>query len=219
MHLLLDLDNTLVDREQAFARWAEELVAQAGGGPADLAWLLRADADGLTPRRELAARIAERLLPDVARDDLEERLMMEHIEHVACSPAVLAHLRRLRGQGVRLTVLTNGTGRQQRAKLERTGLAALLDAVVISEEVGASKPDPAIFAAALAQAPSAPDTWMIGDHPEADIRGGAAAGLRTGWVSRGRPWPHAAPPTLQAPTLAALLDLLPTGAHRPGTVH
>lgn len=193
MHLLLDLDNTLVDREQAFARWAEELVAQAGGGPADLAWLLRADADGLTPRRELAARIAERLLPDVARDDLEERLMMEHIEHVACSPAVLAHLRRLRGQGVRLTVLTNGTGRQQRAKLERTGLAALLDAVVISEEVGASKPDPAIFA--------------------------AAAGLRTGWVSRGRPWPHAAPPTLQAPTLAALLDLLPTGAHRPGTVH
>lgn len=214
MHLLLDLDNTLVDRERAFARWAEGLVTEAGGGPADLTWLLRADADGLTPRRELAALIAERLLPRTAPGDLEQRLLMEHVEHVTCDPTVLAHLRRLRGQGARLTVLTNGTGPQQRAKLERTGLAVLLDAVVISEEVGAAKPDPAIFAAALAQAPSDRDTWMIGDHPEADIRGGAAAGLRTGWVSRGRPWPHAAPPTLQAPTLAALLDLLPARAPR-----
>ncbi|GAA2496595.1 hypothetical protein Ahu01nite_030300 [Winogradskya humida] len=52
---------------------------------------------------------------------------------------------------------------------------------------------------------------MIGDHPEYDIAGGAAAGLRTVWLRRGRPWPESLPirPTRTADDCAtAILDLL-----------
>jgi putative hydrolase of the HAD superfamily len=48
--LLVDLDNTLVDRAGAFARWAREFASAHGGGAADVQWLVTADRDGLFPR-------------------------------------------------------------------------------------------------------------------------------------------------------------------------
>jgi len=58
------------------------------------------------------------------------------------------------------------------------GLADLIDAFTHSFEVGAEKPDPAIFlraTEALGTAPS--ETLMVGDHPVADA-GALKAGLR-----------------------------------------
>lgn len=63
--------------------------------------------------------------------------------------------------------------------LAQTGLASLLDAVVISAEVGASKPDPAIFERALALAGvSADEALHVGDTIDVDLAGARAAGLR-----------------------------------------
>jgi FMN phosphatase YigB (HAD superfamily) len=48
---------------------------------------------------------------------------------------------------------------------------------------------------------------MVGDHPTADITGGRAAGLRTGWVSRGKEWlTDIAPPDLSASTAADVIN-------------
>lgn len=33
-----------------------------------------------------------------------------------------------------------------------------------------------------------PGAWVIGDSPHADIAGACALGLRSVWVSDGRPW-------------------------------
>jgi HAD superfamily hydrolase (TIGR01509 family) len=59
------------------------------------------------------------------------------------------------------------------------GLLQHLDACVLSYEVGAAKPAPAIFRAASAAVDTDPAaTLMVGDHPSAD--GGATAlGIRT----------------------------------------
>ena len=48
---------------------------------------------------------------------------------------------------------------------------------------------------------------MVGNHPAYDIGGGAAAGLRTAWVSIGRPWPAelSPPPTVIAADCATAL--------------
>ena len=46
MLLLLDLDNTLVDRYGAFAAWAEEFIAAHRGTSEDLGWLLETDGHG-----------------------------------------------------------------------------------------------------------------------------------------------------------------------------
>jgi putative hydrolase of the HAD superfamily len=58
--LLIDLDNTLIDRTGAFGRWARDFVSARDGSEADVRWLSEADRDGLRPRKELAALAAER---------------------------------------------------------------------------------------------------------------------------------------------------------------
>jgi putative hydrolase of the HAD superfamily len=94
-------------------------------------------------------------------------------------------LRELRAAGVRTGLLTNGPSWMQRRKVELLGLEPELDAIGISEELGAAKPDPAAFAAALQLMDAAPeDTVMVGDHLDWDVHGALAAGLRGAvWVA------------------------------------
>jgi putative hydrolase of the HAD superfamily len=94
-------------------------------------------------------------------------------------------LRALREAGVRTGLLTNGPSWMQRRKVELLGLEAELDAIGISEELGASKPDPAAFTGTLELIGSAPgDTVMVGDHLDWDVRGALAAGMRGAvWVA------------------------------------
>jgi putative hydrolase of the HAD superfamily len=94
-------------------------------------------------------------------------------------------LRDLRAAGVRTGLLTNGPSWMQRRKVELLGLEAQLDAIGISEELGASKPDPAAFAGTLSLMGSAPEeTVMVGDHLDWDVRGALAAGMRGAvWVA------------------------------------
>jgi hypothetical protein len=58
--LLIDLDNTLIDRSAAFRAWATDYVPQHGDDPSDLDWLIEADRDGYEPRPRLAEKIAAR---------------------------------------------------------------------------------------------------------------------------------------------------------------
>jgi HAD superfamily hydrolase (TIGR01509 family) len=87
-------------------------------------------------------------------------------------------LRALRERDV-ATVAVSNVGFDLRPVLDGLGLLDLLDAVVLSFEVGAVKPQPEIFAAACAVAGVAPSAaLMVGDHAAAD--GGAAeCGIRT----------------------------------------
>ena len=85
----------------------------------------------------------------------------------------------------RLGLVTNGAPDVQREKIARTALAAHFDAIVISVEVGAGKPDPRIFHAALdALGVASTDAVMVGDSLERDVAGARRAGLRTIWIDR-----------------------------------
>lgn len=216
MLLLMDLDNTLVHREGAFAGWAERFVAEVGGGAGDVDWLLELDADGYTPRDRVATEIRHRFGLLDSRERLVERLLREHVEEIKAVEGVAPLLASLPQQGIRRVVVSNGTEWQQRRKLEVTGLADLVDGVIISETVGCKKPDPRIFAIARDRSPGAGETWMIGDHPDADVRGAARVGLRTGWVDRGRHWIGDDRPTLQGTTAREVIEAVLDARTRPG---
>jgi putative hydrolase of the HAD superfamily len=51
---MLDLDNTLIDRDGAFRRWAESFVTSCRGTVSDVAWVADADRDGYEARERLA---------------------------------------------------------------------------------------------------------------------------------------------------------------------
>lgn len=206
MLLLLDLDNTLVDRELAFRAWAADFVAEIGGNSSDEEWLIVADANGYTPRETLAENIRSRFelaAPVVA---LVDRLLFDHVAAVACYPGVVDKLEEFRCAGDRLVIVTNGTTAQQTMKLRRAGLSDLVDDVIISESVGMRKPEPTIFRHAMRDHTDNTAVWMVGDNADADIRGAQKVGLLTGWVSHNLRWDGVESPTVSQPTTALVLE-------------
>lgn len=86
-------------------------------------------------------------------------------------------VRTVRARGLRVGLLTNGPSELQRRKLEVTGLEPELEAIAISEEIGAAKPDPTAFSLAAAMLDLEPaETAMVGDSPIYDVAGARAAG-------------------------------------------
>ena len=112
-----------------------------------------------------------------------------------------------------LIAVTNGN-----ANLQRIGIRHLFHDVVTAVDVGAAKPARPIFDEAVCRAGvCAQQTLHVGDHPEIDIAGAQAAGLRTAWINRsGDGWPeHVAAPDAIVSTIAELLTVLePAIAHR-----
>jgi putative hydrolase of the HAD superfamily len=94
-------------------------------------------------------------------------------------------LRRLRAAGLRTVVVSNWDV-SLHERLAEVGLAELVDGAVTSAEVGAAKPDPAIFARALALAGDvAPgDAVHAGDSPREDVEGARRAGIEPVLVAR-----------------------------------
>jgi putative hydrolase of the HAD superfamily len=98
------------------------------------------------------------------------------------APALAA----LRGEGLRLAVVSNWDC-SLRSVLAELGLAGAVDAIVVSAEVGATKPDAAIFQAALRELRREPgEAVFVGDSLETDVQGARAAGLRAMLLERGR---------------------------------
>ncbi|MGW4893301.1 HAD family hydrolase [Kitasatospora sp. NPDC004240] len=212
--LLIDLDHTLVERDGGTADWAPAFCAAHGLPPraaADVHDTLNTDRSpaGFT-------RIADRYgLPDSGPDLWDEHIAYE-AGRVHPIPGVPEALATLRTAGWTIAVVTNGYTDIQRAKLARTGLLPAVDAVCVSQEAGARKPEPAIFHLAATRLGRAlrPDDWMVGNNPATDLRGAHATGIRSIWIT---PFPPPAlpddhpAPTHLAPNTPAAATLLLAG--------
>lgn len=92
----------------------------------------------------------------------------------------------------RVAIVTNNLLEEQQDKLQYCALAPFVDVLIASEDVGVSKPDPAIFHIALERAGvRAEDAVMVGDSWANDVAGAAGAGIRAVWFNPDRkPIPH-----------------------------
>jgi FMN phosphatase YigB (HAD superfamily) len=204
-----DLDNTLIDRDSAFAAWAGWWVQREGLGADAVGWLLANDQGGFRPRPELFAEAKEQFGLSASVEAMEAAYDREHPLFTRADQAVLDGLTSLRTAGWRVAVVTNGGTTQQSSKLEHTGIGAIVDFCCISEAVGVRKPDPVIFKIAAERCGATLDGgWMVGDHPAYDIAGGIAAGLST--IRIGNHHPEAATPE-RVPThhLGSVLEAFP----------
>lgn len=86
---------------------------------------------------------------------------------------------------VQMALVTNGLSAVQRARIDRLDLDRYFEAIVISAEVGQSKPGVAIFELTFQQLvqPAVESTLMIGDSLSSDIAGGRAFGVDTCWFN------------------------------------
>jgi putative hydrolase of the HAD superfamily len=214
---LFDLDNTLADRDGAFEAWARERAAE--WQPADpetaLAAIRELDGDGLRPRPAFLGDLRARFGLAAGVAELHAGFIAGCTARILLEPGAAEALASLRAAGFRLAIVTNG-GPTQHVKLDACGLRPLVDACVLSDEVGVRKPDPAIFALAAAAAGASLDgAWMVGDRADADVAGAVAAGIASVWLHRGRRWPDDLPyaPTAVAGSLAeAVREILARAA-------
>lgn len=144
-------------------------------------------------RRRCARVMAERLPPSGLPEDELLAALLEAIRFTVL-PGVEPALRAWRDAGVARVVVSNWDV-SLHGVLRDTGLAPLLDAVLTSAEVGVAKPDPAIFALALARGRCADPAAAlhVGDSVEHDIAGALAAGMRAALVVGEAPQPDVPP--------------------------
>jgi len=217
--LLLDLDNTLVDREGAFHRWAVRFVGLHDGGPDDMQWLVEADADGYRAREDVALAVGARFgLPSSSVQKLVTELRAGLVDEMTVEAPLLEALAKAKEAGWTPYAVTNGTVAQQERKIRHLGLDKHLAGWAISEGVGCKKPDAGIFQhAAAAAGLTLDDAWMIGDSADADIAGAHALGILSTWIHRRRPWPDRPfQPTRQASSCTeAILSIIDPNADEP----
>jgi putative hydrolase of the HAD superfamily len=122
-------------------------------------------------RRRCANLLARELGVEVNVETMMSAIRFRAYED---APEALADLR---DRGLALVCVSNWDCSLPEV-LERVGLAPLLDGVVVSAVVGHTKPDPAIFAAALELAGCEPaEALAVGDTESEDVAGARAAGI------------------------------------------
>lgn len=85
----------------------------------------------------------------------------------------------------RLALVTNGIAKVQRSRFERSPIKKYVECLVVSQEVGANKPDPRVFQRAfdLMGLQDKSRILVVGDSLGSDIQGGIAFGVDTCWFN------------------------------------
>ncbi len=184
--VLFDVDGTLIDSNDLHAAaWRETFLHFGVDLPHDvIRGQIGKGGDNLIPALlppELVEARKEEI--DSFRSDLFKR---DYLPRVVPFPGVRELFERLRADGKRIVLASSAKGEEVRFHLGVIGAEDLVEATTSADDVKHSKPDPDIFAAALAKiAPLGPeDVVVIGDSPYDLLAAGklciAAIGFRSG---------------------------------------
>jgi FMN phosphatase YigB (HAD superfamily) len=200
--IILDLDNTLVDRVAAFHRWTEKFLDD-NDLDADLdALFVECDNDGHCIREDFVVDICRK-----AKLNLSPHVVLEHyIEYYpqcfTLEDEIKSALEKFSQAGYVLGVATNGSSRQNRV-IRFVGLDKLVDGWVVSEDIGIRKPDrriAEILADQLGQ--DLTRGYVVGDSI-VDIELASDISFQSAWLTRGREWSMKYPiPAIQASTFS-----------------
>jgi len=175
--VLLDIDGTLVDSNDAHAKAWVDTLAQFGhdvpfervrsliGKGGDKLLIQAAGIDKESPEGQSI---------DKARGD---RFRCRYMPHLKPLPKARELLARLRKDGFTLVVATSAKKAEMDALLDICGANDLVHAATSSDDADRSKPDPDIIQAALVKAKAPPTAAvMLGDTPY-DIDAARRAGV------------------------------------------
>ena len=191
-YLLIDNDNTIMDFAAAEAKALIDLLRKHGL-PTDEKTVAtyqeinegmwKALERGETTQPKLKVERFRRLLEVLNRTDLDaEVLSAEYALGLGSHPDLLPgadeFIRALHGK-IKIALVSNGVSAIQRSRLSKCPLTPLFDAIVVSEEVGAAKPDPKPLLIAMEQlgCTDKSQAVMMGDSLSADVAAAINAGV------------------------------------------
>jgi 2-haloacid dehalogenase len=130
-----------------------------------------------------AASAASELGIELADDDPQE--LARGLTSLPAYPDADAALREL--GGLALAVLSNGTRDGIESLVQEAGLAGHFDHLLAADEVRRFKPAPEVYALAPRAFGVPAESIALVSGNEWDVAGARIAGLRSAWISRGRP--------------------------------
>ena len=134
-------------------------------------------------RRARIRELFESDIEDQACDSLFNEYLNQYEEYWSLYPDVLECLREL--EDYQLGIISNGDSSQQRRKLGKLGISGFFSQIIISGEVGVSKPDARIFQHACEIGGTNPTACVyIGDNFTLDAEGSRDAGMKGIWLNR-----------------------------------
>ncbi len=175
--VLFDLDGTLIDSTRLILdSYRHTMQVHFGRTYPDSEWL-----EGLgTPLRVQFHRFTsdaaevERMIATYRDWNLAH-----HDAMVRAFPGAVETVRSLNGRGVRLAIVTSKNRHGVQMGLDLCGFTGLFDTIVTSDDLEASKPDPAPVLTALERLDTPPGSALfVGDSPH-DIAAGRNAGATT----------------------------------------
>jgi len=131
------------------------------------------------------SKIVEDLLPDLSAAegrelaDAKEASFRERAHELEPLPGLLDFMQEARGRGLLLALVTNAPEENVEAILLALELREFFDEVVLSDEVGPVKPDPAPYRAALEKLGVRPEEALAFEDSTSGIASSVAAGIPT----------------------------------------
>ena len=202
--LLFDLDDTLLDYSASGRRcWQElflEYAPRFGVAVEQLSTALQQSSswfwsdserhrtgrlDLKTSRRRVLRLTLEKLGidDDTLGDEIADAFTLQREEMISPFPGAVETVQEFQLRGIRMGLVTNGSGELQRKKIRRFDLGRYFEIIIIEGEFGVGKPDSRVFLSALEHLGALPaQAWMVGDDLTRDIQPAQELGLSTIWV-------------------------------------
>lgn len=197
-YLLADNDNTLMDFTAAEHHALRATLLEAGLNPDeetcalysrinDALWkaLERGETTQKALKVERFRLFFEALgIQGLDAEEVAARYAQQLSTRADLLPGAMELLEAVHGK-MKIALVSNGVSAIQRGRLSRCPFTPLLDAVIISEEIGVSKPDPRMVEIALEQlgCTDKREAVLLGDSLSADIPAANAAGVDSIFLS------------------------------------
>ena len=176
--LLFDLDGTLAETDSLhLPTWVDVL------GPYGIEVDERFYKDSLSGRSN--SKIVQDLLPCLSAEegrklaDAKEASFRERAHELEPLPGLLDFMKEGKSRGFSLALVTNAPEENVEAILLALELKEFFDEVVLSDEVGPVKPDPAPYKAALDKLGVSPEKALAFEDSTSGISSSVAAGIPT----------------------------------------
>lgn len=174
--LLFDLDGTLCDTHALHrGTWFE--VLRPHGIEVDLDFYQR------KLRGRTSKQIIKDLLPDLSDDEAERLVEAESRSYrnraMKAGPLVGLpdFMEEARRRGLGLSLVSNAPKENTHESLQSLGLEGTFEPIVLAEDVGAAKPDPSCYHAALKQAGVSPEAGLAFEDSPTGITAAVKAGI------------------------------------------
>jgi len=140
--------------------------------------------DLIKARREIVKMSLNelRFFYEDSADKIVDAYSKRHEELICLFPDSINTLEKLKADGIRFVLITNGSSEKQRGKINRFCLSSYFEFCLIEEEVGFGKPDTRVYEIALMKLGlKADEVWMVGDNLKWDIEAPQKVGIFSIW--------------------------------------